>query len=145
MDISKLSTLLDDLEIRVMVAGLAHVYPGHPTDTDGQRLRAALQQLTEAADPAQVTSWLSDHTPNLAMTVDQVRGVFGGEVIGDLATYTSGAPDQVAWQLTSLLPDLVDAVSPNGSVVDASELGRGLSAASEADDRSSGPFGPHIH
>jgi uncharacterized protein YidB (DUF937 family) len=144
VDTGKLSTLLDDPEVRVIVYGLAHAYPGLPRESGPQRLRTAIQRLTETADPAQVESWLSDEAANRAITVEQVRAAFGDEVIGNLAGYAGGEPDEVAWQLRAILPDLVDAFSPGGVIVDPAELRREFIDASAAGDRSAGPFAPHI-
>jgi uncharacterized protein YidB (DUF937 family) len=144
VDISKLSKLLDDPEVRVIVYGLAHVYPAPPTESGPQRLCAALQRLAETADPVQVETWLSDKAVNRAITVEQIQTAFGDEVIGDLARYAGSEPDEVAWQLTAVLPDLVDAFSPGGVFVDATELRGELLDATETGDRSAGPFAPHI-
>jgi uncharacterized protein YidB (DUF937 family) len=144
VDISKLSKLLDDPEVRVIVYGLAHVYPASPTESGPQRLRSALQRLAETADPVQVETWLSDEAVNRAITVEQIHTAFGDEVIGDLARYADSGPDEVAWQLTAVLPDLVDAFSPGGVFVDAAELRREFLDASDAGDRSAGPFAPHV-
>jgi uncharacterized protein YidB (DUF937 family) len=136
--------LLGDPEVQVMVYGLAHVYPAEPTDSGPQRLRAALQRLAETADPVQVESWLSDEMMNRAITVEQTQAAFGDDVIGDLARFAGSEPDEVAWQLAAVLPDLVDAFSPGGVLVDAAELRVEFLDASDAGDRSAGPFGPHI-
>jgi hypothetical protein len=45
-------------------------------------------------------------------------------------------------QLAVVLPDLVDAVSPGGYVIEADELDQDLRAAIAADDHSAGAFGP---
>jgi hypothetical protein len=42
--------------------------------------------------------------------------------------------------LTALLPDLVDAFSQGGVIVDAAELRGEFLGASDAGDRSAGPF-----
>jgi uncharacterized protein YidB (DUF937 family) len=70
--------------------------------------------------------------------------VISQRVIGDLARYAGSGPDEVVWQLTAVLPDLVDAFSPGGVFVDADELRGEFLGASEAGDRSAGPFAPHI-
>ena len=43
------------------------------------------------------------------------------------------------------LPDLVDAVSPGGAVVDAERPARETDAAGFEDDRETGSFGSHVH
>ena len=144
MDTGKLSTLLDDPETRVIVYGLAHAYPGQPGESGPQRLRAAMQRLTETADSAQVESWLSDDPANRGVTVEQVRAAFGDDVIDGVAAFTGGEPDEAAWQLAAVLPDVVDAFSVGGVIVDAAELRREFIDASAAGDRSAGPFAPHI-
>ena len=144
MDTGKLSLLLDDPEARVIVYGLAHVYPAGPTDSGPQRLRGILQRLIDTAEPVQVESWLSDQAVNRAITVEQIRAAFGDDVIRDLASYVGSEPEEIAWQLTAVLPDLVDAFSPGGATVDVAEIRAGFLGAIEAGDRSAGAFGFHI-
>jgi uncharacterized protein YidB (DUF937 family) len=144
MDTGKLEPLLDDPEVRVIVYGLAHVYPAEPAESGPERLRAVLQRLIETADPVQVESWLSDQAANSAITVDQIRAAFGDDVIRDLARYADSGPEETAWQLTVVLPDLVDAFSPGGTIVEAAELRSGFFDASDAGDRSAGSFGYHV-
>ncbi len=144
MDTGKLSLLLDDPGARVIVYGLAHVYPAQPTESGPERLRGTLQRLVDTADPAQADSWLSDQAANRAITVEQVRTAFGDEVIRDLASYANSEPDEVAYQLTAVLPDLVDAFSSGGAIVDAAEIRTGFTGGIEAGDRSAGAFGSHF-
>jgi uncharacterized protein YidB (DUF937 family) len=144
VDTAKLSTLLDDPEVRVIVYGLAHVYPAPREESGPQRLRTAIQRLTQTADPAQVHSWFSDDDANRQISVEQVQAAFGVDVIDNLAAYTGGEPDETAWQLAAVLPDVIDAFSPGGAIVDAAELRREFLDASAAADQSAGPFAPHI-
>jgi hypothetical protein len=145
-DISKLSRVLADPEVRVVVFGLAHV--GHASfdyEPGAARLRAMMVRLLEEIDTDQHRSWLSDTAENTPVTVDQVRAVFGDEVINDLAGYVLSSPSDVTWQLCALLPDLVDALTPGGYLLGASELWSEMEAASAADDQASGSFGPHVY
>lgn len=144
-DISKLSTVLDDPEIRLLVFGLAHVGSAFPSTGPGApRLRAIVLHLADTTHLEQYRSWLSDDAPNMAMTVDQVRTTVGDGAIDDLALFVGGSPEAVAWQLAAVLPDLVDAVSPGGDVIDVNRLARELAEASAYDDLSAGAFGPHV-
>lgn len=141
-DIGKLSTLLDDPEVRVLIFGLAHVGSALPSVAPGvARLHAVLLRLADTTDPEQYRSWLADDTPNKAMTVDQVRATIGGAALGDLAAFTGGGPDAVGWQLAAVLPDLVDAVSPGGTIIDADRLALEITQATSDDERSAGAFG----
>jgi YidB-like protein len=140
-DISKLSTLLDDPEVRVLIFGLAHVGPAHPsTESGARRLRAIALHLADTTKE-QYSSWLSDEAPNMAMTLDQVRVTIGDGAISDLAMFTGGTPSAIAWQLAAVLPDLVDAVSPRGEVIDGNRLAHELAEATADDDRSAGAAG----
>ena len=139
-DLRKLSTLLDDPEIRELIFGLAHVGSASPA-AGAARLRAVVLRLADTTTAEQYRSWLSDGTPNKAMTVDQVRMTVGESALDDLAQFTIGSPEAVAWQLAAVLPDLVDAVSPGGEIVDANLLAREIRAAITDDDLSAGAFG----
>jgi uncharacterized protein YidB (DUF937 family) len=141
-DIGKLSTLLDDPEIRELIFGLGHVRSASPAAEPGaSRLHAVVLRLADTTSPEQYRSWLSDDAHNRAMSVDQVRATIGDSAIDDLAQITSGSPSTVAWQLAAVLPDLVDAVSPGAAVIDADRLAREIREASADDDRSAGAFG----
>jgi len=145
-DISKLSTLLDDPEVRTLIFGLAHVGSASPSTAPGApRLRAIVLHLADTTDLEQYSSWLSDDAPNMAMTADQVRMTIGDGAINDLALFSGGSPSAVAWQLAAVLPDLVDAISPGRQVIDANQLARELAQASAFDDLSAGAFGSHLH
>ena len=141
-DITKLSTLLDDPEVRELIFGLAHVETApSSTGTGASRLHAVVLRLADTTYAEQYGSWLSDDTPNNVMTVDQVRMAIGDGAINDLAQFVGGSPSAVVWQLAAVLPDLVDAVSPGGDVIDANRLAREIAEATAADDRSAGAFG----
>ena len=145
-DISKLSTLLDDPEVRELIFGLAHVGPAQPSAESGAaRLRAIVLHLADTTNPEQYSSWLSDDASDMAVTVDQVRMTIGDGVINDLAAFLDGSPSAITWQLAAVLPDLVDAVSPGGEVMDANQLAQAIAEASAYDDLSAGAFGSHLH
>jgi xanthosine utilization system XapX-like protein len=112
-DISKLSTLLDDPEVRALIFGLAHVRSAFPsTESGAPRLRAIVLHLADTTHLEQYRSWLSDDAPNMAMTVDQVRMAVGDGAINDLALFVGGSPNAVAWQLAAVLPDLWTQLPP---------------------------------
>src|SRR4051794_5461988 len=142
----KLSTLLDDPEVRVLIFGLAHVGSASSSAKPGaSRLRAVVLALADTTNQEQYRSWLSDDAPNQPMTVDQVFMTIGDGAVNDLAQFTSGSPSAVAWQLAAVRPDLVDAVSPDGAVIDANRLAREIQDASADDERSAGAFGSRVH
>jgi uncharacterized protein YidB (DUF937 family) len=145
-DISKLSTLLDDPEVRLLIFGLAHIGSARPpAEAGAPRLRAIVLHLADTTTTEQYGSWLSESAPNMAVTVDQVRVTIGDSAITDLAMFTGGTPGAIAWQLAAVLPDLVDAVSQGGEVIDASRLAQELAEATAEDDLSAGAFGSRMY
>jgi len=146
IDISRLAALLDDPQVRVVVFGLAHA--GSST-TYGQagapRIHAVMINLADTVQPAQYRNWLSEDQPNRTMTVDQVRAAIGEDRIDDIARYADTPTTELAWQLAALLPDLVDALSPSGYIIDADHIAQYLRDATTEDDRTTGSFGPQVH
>ncbi|WP_051808221.1 YidB family protein [Actinoplanes subtropicus] len=132
-DVRKLATLLDDPEVRDLVRGLAGNRPA--------RLRAIVLELAVTTTPEQYRSWLDDGERNHAMTTGQVRAAVGEELLGDLADAGGSTPGAVAWQLAGILPDLVDAVTPGGRVLEADVLARELGQVTAEDDLEAGVFG----
>ena len=132
-DVRKLATLLDNPEVRDLVRGLAGSRP--------ERLRAIVLELAVSTTSEQYRSWLDDGERNRAMTTDQVRLAVGDEVLGDLADASGSTPAAVAWQLAEILPDLVDAVSPGGQVLEVEVLAREIGEAKTEDDLEAGVFG----
>ncbi|WP_250035227.1 YidB family protein [Paractinoplanes maris] len=141
-DIAKLSTLLDDPEVRDLLFGLAHLGPHQAAPA---HLHGIVVRLAETTSPEQYGSWLSDASHNQPMTVDQVRHTVGAGALDDLAAFAGGSPAAVAWQLASVLPDLVDAVSPGGHILGPDLIGQEITEAVADDDRSAGAFGGHVH
>ena len=132
-DVRKLATLLDNPEVRDLVRGLAGSRP--------ERLRAIVLELAVSTTSEQYRSWLDDGEPNRAMTPDQVRSAVGDAAIGELADALYSTPAAVAWQLAETLPDLVDALSPGGQVIEVELLTRELAEATTEDDLEAGAFG----
>lgn len=126
----RLPTMLNDPETRPLIFGLAHSSLAAQVVPPGaSRLRAVVLHLAATATPEQHRDWLSDHWPNRAMTTDQVRATIGDDSINDLAQWAGAGAVTVAWQLTTVLPDLVDAVTPGGEVMSADLLAAGIEQA----------------
>lgn len=114
----RLRTMLHDPETRPLIFGLAHsALAAQVVPPGASRLRAVVLHLAATATPEQHRSWLSDQWPNQAMTTNQVRATIGDDSINDLAQWAGASAITVAWQLTTVLPDLVDAVTPDGEVM----------------------------
>jgi uncharacterized protein YidB (DUF937 family) len=98
-------------------------------------------RLGETTRPEQYGSWLSGDATNQPMTAEQVRQTIGDAAIDDLAQLAGGSRAAVTWQLAAVLPDVVDAVSPAGKVLDAVRLGEEIQKAIAYDEESAGAFG----
>lgn len=145
-DVGKLTTLLDNPEVRELLFDLAHARSAAPSASPGAPLlRAVVLQLADTTSAEQYGSWLSDDAANKAMTVEQVRETIGDGAIDDLAMLAGSSPSAIGWQLAAVLPDLVDAVSPGGRVIDDKLLAREIVEASAYGDRSAGAFGSRVH
>ena len=75
-----------------------------------------------------VSSWVSSGQ-NLPISADQITHVLGSDAVKNLAAKAGISPDQAGSQLASLLPGLIDKLTPNGHTGDAGGL---LSAAMAA-------------
>ena len=68
-----------------------------------------------------MASWVGDG-PKQAITSDQLVAVFGQERLQALAQPLGMSPQDLAGQLSGLLPHLVDHLSPAGALPGAQEL-----------------------
>ena len=62
-----------------------------------------------------VASWISSGQ-NLPVSADQLRSALGDDTIGQLARQTGGSQGDILGQLTQLLPEVVDKLTPQGQV-----------------------------
>ncbi len=66
-----------------------------------------------------VNSWIAAGTKNLPITGDQVRAALGNEHVTALAAKLGIDPTNAAEKLAAMLPQAVDAATPNGTLPDA--------------------------
>jgi uncharacterized protein YidB (DUF937 family) len=62
-----------------------------------------------------VNSWVGTGK-NLPISAEQIKQGFGGDLLTQLAGKAGLSPDAASSQLSSLLPDLVDKLTPNGKI-----------------------------
>lgn len=72
-----------------------------------------------------VASWIGKGE-NLPISADQLQKVLGPAALGNLATQAGLAPKEAASQLSSLLPGLVDKLTPDGALPEGGALQQGL-------------------
>jgi|WetSurMetagenome_2_1015567.scaffolds.fasta_scaffold75892_1 uncharacterized protein YidB (DUF937 family) len=73
-----------------------------------------------------VQSWVSTGA-NLPVSADQIAQVLGSGPIAQLAAKFGLAPEDVASRLSKMLPQIVDGLTPHGSLPDSDALQEGLS------------------
>ncbi len=72
-----------------------------------------------------VNSWVSTGK-NLPVSPEQIQQALGDNTIGKLASQAGLSSDQVTSQLSKLLPDIVDKLTPNGKIVQEDVMSKGM-------------------
>jgi uncharacterized protein YidB (DUF937 family) len=103
-----------------MVHGAYEMIQSQPGGLDGLVERFQQKGLGDV-----VSSWVSTGQ-NLPISADQITHVLGSDAVKNMAAKAGISPDQVSTQLSSLLPGIIDKLTPNGHTADAGGL---LSAA----------------
>jgi uncharacterized protein YidB (DUF937 family) len=91
-------------------------------------LSGLLQQFHDKGLGGLVTSWVSTGQ-NLPISADQIQHVLGSEQVKELAAKAGISPEVASSHLAEFLPMLIDQLTPNGQVPQASSslLESGLS------------------
>ena len=71
------------------------------------------------------SSWIGTGQ-NLPISADQLQGVFGGDMLGQLAGNLGIAPETASSQLADVLPGLVDKLTPNGELPQGDLMSQGM-------------------
>ena len=72
-----------------------------------------------------MSSWISTGK-NLPISADQIQKVFGNQQVSQLAQRVGIEPEKVTTALASVLPGLVDKLTPNGKMPTEDALQQGL-------------------
>jgi uncharacterized protein YidB (DUF937 family) len=78
-------------------------------------LPGIVSQLQQQGLGATVNSWIGSG-PNQPISPDQVHQAFGPDMIRELAAGTGMNPQELAQKLSQVLPQVVDRMTPGGSV-----------------------------
>ena len=84
-------------------------------------LQGLLEKLQSSGLGDQVNSWVSAGQ-NAAANPSQITEALGVDKITSVAESAGLSPDQLAEQMSSALPSLVDKLSPNGQLPSADQL-----------------------
>ena len=107
-------------------AGLANEVVGMIGGGQGGGLPGLVRRFESQGLGNLISSWISTGQ-NLPISADQITSVLGSAQVHQLAARFGIAPEAVAAHLTQLLPQVINGLTPNGSVPDSDALQEGLS------------------
>jgi uncharacterized protein YidB (DUF937 family) len=81
----------------------------------GGGLGGLVQVFEQSGLPHVIGSWIGGG-PNLPITADQLQQVLGSDRIAAIARSLGIPPEQITAQLTQLLPQLINHLTPNGQL-----------------------------
>lgn len=88
-------------------------------------LSGLVQQLQSGGLSEVVSSWVGTGA-NLPVSADALQQALGSEQISQIAAKLGLSPEQAAGSLAQLLPQVVDKLTPNGSIEPGGLLEQGL-------------------
>jgi uncharacterized protein YidB (DUF937 family) len=94
-------------------------------------LSGLVQQFHDKGLGGLVSSWVSTGQ-NLPISADQLQHVLGSQQVTELAAKAGISPEMASSHLTQLLPMLIDKLTPNGQLPDASAASTSSSSMLEA-------------
>ena len=68
-----------------------------------------------------VNSWVSNGQ-NLPISAEQIQSVLGGSSLGNIASQLGMNSEEASGSLASMLPQLIDSLTPNGEVPQGGDL-----------------------
>ena len=106
-------------------SAVMNLVTGLITNSNGGGLGGLLQQFKAGGHGHLADSWVSTGK-NLPISAEQIQSVLGSGQIQEMAAKIGLSPDILSGHLANLLPQVVDKVTPDGSVPDQGTLQQGL-------------------
>jgi len=91
----------------------------------GGGLNGLVQQFTSKGLGDVVSSWVGKGS-NLPISANQIQDVLGSDTIKGIASKIGLDPNAVTGQLSNLLPQMVDKLTPDGKVPEGDILSQGM-------------------
>lgn len=88
-------------------------------------LSGLLKTLQDSGLTEHAASWISTGQ-NLPVSADQIKNVLGSEQISQIASQMGVSEDHAAGGLASMLPQVIDKLTPGGEVPSGDMLSQGL-------------------
>jgi uncharacterized protein YidB (DUF937 family) len=122
--------LLDNLAGQILGGGntqgnLVNAIMGLINSQQAGGLNGLVEQLATKGLGDIVNSWVSTGK-NLPITPQQIQQGLGANTISSIASEVGITPEAVTSQLSQLLPQVVDKLTPNGSINESEILSQGI-------------------
>ena len=125
--------LLEDLAGNVLGGGMSNQGAGNSMiatileliNNQPGGLAGLLQKFHHGGLGDLASSWVGTGQ-NLPISPDQLQGVLGGDMLGQLAGKLGIAPEAASSQLAEILPGLVDKLTPNGELPQGDLMSQGM-------------------
>jgi len=118
MDLNQIMKLANDPTVQKRLQSLLSRFAG---GQGGANLEGLMAQLQQGGLGNQVQSWV-DTGANEKVSGEQVTQALGADTIDQAASAAGTSPDDAAKKLATVLPQLVDKASPEGSMPDTKTL-----------------------
>ena|SRR5258708_17129651 len=110
---------------QIVSAAVALLNPKDPSVGGTGGLGGLVGAFSKAGLGQMMSQWIATG-PNPPISPDQLSSVLGSDVLGQFAQKAGVAPGDAASLLASVLPGLVDHLTPNGQVPAANDLQNSL-------------------
>lgn len=84
-------------------------------------LQGLIQSFEQGGLGEIVNSWVSKGE-NLPISAEQIQSVLGGSSLGNIASQLGMNSEEASGSLASMLPQLIDSLTPNGEVPQGGDL-----------------------
>ena len=91
------------------------------SDPQNGGLQGLIQSFQQGGLGDIVNSWVSNGQ-NLPISAEQLQSVLGGSALGNIASQLGMNPEEASGSLASMLPQLIDSLTPNGEVPQGNDL-----------------------
>jgi uncharacterized protein YidB (DUF937 family) len=91
------------------------------SDPQNGGLQGLIQSFQQGGLGDIVNSWVSKGE-NLPISAEQIQSVLGGSSLGNIASQLGTNSEEASGSLASMLPQLIDSMTPNGEVPQGGDL-----------------------
>jgi len=106
---------------------LMDIVLGLVTNPQTGGLQGLIQKFKEKGFGDAVSSWISTGE-NQSVSGDQIQHALGGNLIQQIAEQLGSSKTEISGGLSDLLPQIIDKLTPNGTLPDGDSLQQGLNS-----------------